>query len=1040
MIRFFAAHPTLANLLMIGFLAIGVFAAPTLLRETFPRVEPRKVQISVVYPGARAEDIEDAICQRIEDAVDGVTNVVEVSCEAVENRATAIVEMREGTNLDRFTADIKTEVEAITDFPDKSEQPIIRQLGRSDFVASVAVTGPRQRAELKAYAEVIKRRMLAAGIPKVEIKGFSAHQIRVEPKDALMRQLGLSIADIAAAIARQSVDLPAGALQTRGGEITIRFADERRRVSDFEGLIVVSGTDGGQIRLGELARITDRFDRDEEKYEFNGFATAILDITKTENEDTLEVIDAVRKFIAREKAIGPPDTALTITNDVSSIVRDRLQLLITNGVQGLGLVFLAMWVFFGFRYSFWITMGLPVSFAGASAIMVMLGYSINMLTMVGMLIVIGLLMDDAIVIAENIATQRAKGKSPLNAAVDGTSQVLPGVMSSFFTTICIFGSLAFLQGDIGAVLKVVPVVMLSVLIVSIVEAFVILPRHLSHSMGPEANSRSFMQNAAENMVEWLREKVVGRFVDVCVRWRYLTTGAAVGLLLISFSAIAGGVLKFSAFPELDGDVLEARVLLPQGTPLQRTEQIVQKLKQSLVQVAYELGKKQPAGKKQLIKNIAVKYSHNVDAHEQGAHVATLSVDLIGGEDRRTSNDEFLSRWRNKTGKLPDVIALKYTQPGAGAGPAGIAIDLRLQGKDLVALKNASNELQAWLRRYTGVNNILDDLRPGKSEIKITMKDGAKSLGLDARTVADQLRTAFFGTTVDEIQIGPESYEVDVRLDLADRNDLADLDYFTITTAQGDAVPLTTIANLREDRGYARINRINGVRTVTVQGDVDVRLANANEVISDTKSRFVPEFLKRHPGVSLAIEGQDKNAATTQKSMFTGFALGLIGVFLLLSFQFRSYVEPIVVMIVIPFSFIGVIFGHIAMGLDFTMPSLLGFVALAGVVVNDSILLVNFIKDRHGENTTVAQAAPIAARARFRAILLTSLTTIAGLLPILSETSIQAQILVPLVTSLAFGLLASTLLVLFVVPSLYAILDDFGLSTLARERRAKAAQG
>ena len=851
----------------------------------------------------------------------------------------------------------------------------------------------------------------------------------------MLRQLGLSISDIAAAIARQSLDLPAGALMTKDHEILIRFADERKKVHQFESLIVASSETGGQIRLADIARISDRFDREEDKILFNGKPAAILDITKTESEDTLEVIGQVRKFIAREEAVSPPGVSLKVTNDVSSIVRDRLELLVTNGLQGLGLVFLAMWLFFGFRYSFWITMGLPVSFAGAAAIMVALGYSINMLTMVGMLIVIGLLMDDAIVIAENIATQRSKGKTPLEAAIAGTNEVLPGVMSSFVTTICIFGSLAFLKGDIGAVLKVVPVVMLSVLVVSIIEAFVILPRHLSHSMKAENSNRSAMQNAAEAVVEWLREKLVGRFVDLCVKWRYLTTGLAVGLLLLSISAMAGGMLKFSAFPELDGDVLEARILLPQGSALHRTEEVVARVLRALDKVARELDKKQPEGEK-LIRNIAVKYNQNVDAHEQGAHVATVGVDLIAGELRRTSNDEFLSRWRQETGSPPDVISLKFTQPGAGAGPAGIAIDLRLQGEDLAALKRASMELQDWLRRYKGVHSILDDLRSGKPEIRISMKDGAKSLGVDARLIADQLRTAFFGTTVNEIQVGPETYEIDVRLDLNDRNDFADLDYFTITTPQGASVPLTTVANLKRDRGYARIKRINGQRTVTIQGDVDVRLANANEVITDTKKRFVPGFLKRHPGVRLTIEGQDKNAATTQKSMLTGFALGLIGVFLLLSFQFRSYVEPVVVMIVIPFSFIGTIFGHIVMGLDFTMPSLLGFVALAGVVVNDSILLVNFIKERHGAATTVAQAAPLAARARFRAILLTSLTTIAGLLPILSETSLQAQILVPLVTSLAFGLTASTLLVLFVVPSLYAILDDFGLSTLARERRQK----
>ncbi len=1036
MIKFFAAHPTVANLLMIGFLAAGLYAAPQLQRETFPRIEPRRVQVTVVYPGARPEDVEEAVCRRLEDAVDGVDNVVEVECDARENTAKAVVEMTEGGNLDRFFSDVKTEVDAIDDFPDEVEEPVIKQLGRTDFVASVAVTGPEQRPDLKAYAEEVKERMLRwGGIPKIEITGFSDHQIRIEIEDATLRQFGLSITDIADAVRRQSVDLPAGNIDASEGQVLVRFADERKKVHEYLDLIVVSGSQGGQIRLGDIATITDRFDLDEEKILFNGKLAAVLSVTKTENEDTLRVIDAINTFIAHEKQIAPPGVDFVVTNDVSSIVRDRLNLLLTNGAQGLALVFLSMWLFFGLRYSFWIAMGLPVSFMGAVAVMTVIGYSINMLTMVGLLIVVGLLMDDAIVISENIATQRHNGKPRLDAAIDGTRQVLPGVLSSFATTVCIFGSLAFLKGDIGAILKVVPVVMLCVLVISLIEAFLILPNHLSHSLHHASKSPPAVQNWVDQKVSWIRDNYIGRVVDVTVKWRYLTVGCAIACLLLSISAIAGGVLKFSAFPDLDGDTLEARILLPQGTPLSRTETVVDQVAAALARVDKALAPAQPEGQA-LVRNVSVSFNKNEDAYENGTHVATVGADLISADIRTTSNDEIFALWRKELGDIPDVIALKFTEPAVG--PAGRAIDLRLKGADLASLKAASLELQDWLRRYVGVHDLTDDLRPGKPEISIRLKEGAKNLGLDARSVADQLRTAFFGTTVNEIQVGPESFEIDVRLSVVNRDSMSDLDNFTVSTPEGERVPLTAVARLEESRGYARINRVDGVRTVTIQGDVDVRVANANEIISDTRARFLPDFLKRHPGVSLAVEGQNKEAQTTQVSMIGGFLLGLVGLFLILSFQFRSYVEPVVVMIVIPLAFIGVVIGHIAMGLDFTMPSMLGFTALAGVVVNDSILLVNFIKDHHKAGATVAEAAPKAARARFRAIFLTSITTILGLLPILTETSLQAQVLIPLVTSLAFGLLASTVLVLFVVPAIYAILDDFGLSTLARESRAMSA--
>ncbi len=1035
MIRFFAAHPTAANLLMMAFLAAGFYAAPTLQKETFPRVDPRRVQISVAYPGARPEDIETSICRRIEDRVNGVDNVAKVQCEARENLGLAVIEMVEGRDLDRFFSDIKTEVEAIDDFPEKVKKPVLEQIGATDFVTDVALTGPDNPTDLKAYAEQLKTRMLQwGGIPKVEITGFSDHQIRIELDGFKLRQFGLSINDVATVISRQSVDLPAGSVQTHDGDILIRLNEERKRVYDFFSLVVVSSAQGGEVRLGDIAQITDRFDLDEEKIFFNDKRAAVLKITKTQNEDTLKVIDAVKAFVENERLSAPALIALTITNDASSVVRDRLALLVTNGVQGLVLVFAAMLLFFGMRYSFWIVVGLPVSFMGAVAMMVIFGYSLNMLTMVALLIVIGLLMDDAIVIAENIASHREKGSPPLEAAVNGSLQVLPGVFASFATTVCIFGSLAFLKGDIGAILKVVPIVMLAVLVISLIEAFFILPAHLHHSLMHASTEKTFSQRHTDVFLEWMRERVVGRFADWTVSWRYFTVGVTIALFLLAISAMAGGLLKFSAFPDIEGDSIEARLLLPQGTPLARTKGVVAKLDKALQRLDENL-RKNEVGEQSLLKNVAILFNENKDAFEKGRHVATIRADLRASETRRARNDEILALWRKESGQIADVLALKFTN--GKAGPGGIPLDMRLKGEDLSALKKASIEFQSWLGRYEGVADVVDDLRPGKPEYAVRLKPGALQIGVDARMVGDQLRTAFFGTTINEIQVGGESYEIDVRLQQRDRDSLADLDYFTVITKAGDRVPLTTVATLERDRGYARINRVNGIRTVTITGELDTRIANANEIIADIKKRFLPEFLKRHPTVSFTVEGKDKEAGTTQRSMVSGFMLGIVGVFLLLSFQFRSYIEPLVVMIVIPLAFIGAVAGHIIMGIDFTMPSMLGFVALAGIVVNDSILLINFIKDRHGPGTTVAQAAPQAVRARFRAIFLTSLTTIVGLLPILSETSLQAQILIPLVTSLAFGLLASTLLVLFVVPAFYAILDDFGLSTLAKERRAEA---
>ena len=1028
MIRFFVDHPTIANLLMIGFLIIGLFSVGGLQRGTFPAVDPSRIEVTVPYPGARAEDVESAICERLESAVDAVTNVREVTCEAREGLGRAVVRMNEGEKIDVFLNDVKSEVEAINDFPDKAEQPVVKTLGRTDFVASVAISGIDDRSQLKIYAEQVRERMLLwGGIPKIDVKGFSTHQIRIELSTTVLRQFGLSVADIARTIQSQSLDLPGGSVESGDEHVLVRLADERKRPQDFMNLIVLSADTGGQIRLGDIATITDQFEKDEEKILFNGKPAAILYITKTRSEDTLTVIDAVKAFLVHESQQAPKSTAISLTTDGASLVRDRLELVAKNGAQGLVLVFLVMAIFFGLRYSFWVVMGLPVAFMGAFAIMSVTGYTLNMLTSIGLLIVVGILMDDAIVIAENIAAKRERGMSAHDAATEGALQVLPNVMSSFATTTLIFGSLMFLAGDLGAVLKVVPAVMLFVLVVSLVEAFLILPHHLSHTMHGRGGQTSKINEIAESVLNWMRENIVGRVVDFTVRFRYFTVGAAFGLLMVAVSMLVGGILKFTAFPDLDGDTIIARVLLPQGTPLSQTEAVVKKLEAALHEIDKELTPKQPGGK-QLIRQITTTFNENADAFETGPHVATLSADLLSGDFRSTRPAEILALWREKTGDLPDIIDLKFDE--AAVGPAGIAIDLRVKGNDLIQLKKVSSELVSWIGRYEGVTSVLDDLRPGKREIRVHLKEGAVTLGVNASLIADQLRAAYFGTKISELQVDGESYEVNVRLAAGDRNSLADFDNFTIALPNGAQIPISAVANIEVGRGYARINRHDGIRMVSVRGAIDARIANANDIVLDTLKRFVPDLKNRYPDVSVSAEGQNKEAQITQKSMLRGFVLGLIGVFLVLSFQFRSYVEPIVVMIVIPFALIGAIFGHIAMGLNFSMPSMLGFVALAGVVVNNSILLVSFIKLHHEEEGTVAKAAVLASRKRFRAIFLTSLTTIVGLLPILTETSLQAQIMVPLVASLTYGLTTSAIVVLFVVPAFYSILDDFGLSTLS----------
>ena len=1025
MIEWFARHPTAANLFMAAIMILGLVSLSGLQRETFPQIKNQDVEVRILYPGATAEEVEDALCRRLEDSLEGISDLDEMRCDAREGLGTATVSMREGAQMFRFLDDVKSEVDAIDDFPDGIEPPVVRELARTDAVISVAVTGPDDPVALKAYAERLKAGLLGLGrVAEVEVVGFSDHQIRIEIPAERLRRYGLSAADIAQAIQRQSVGRPVGRIEGGDEDVLLRFDDQRKDVDALRDLVAISGTSGAVIRLGEIATITDRFERDEDKVLFDGRRAAVLNVTKTRAEDTLKVYDAVAQFVAAEQALAPEGVSLTLTQDRSSLVRDRLQMLVRNGLQGLALVFLTLWLFFGARYSFWVTMGLPVSFLGALFVLPHLGVTINMLSMVGLLIGVGLLMDDAIVIAENVAARLAKGDTPMRAAIDGTRQVLPGVLSSFATTILVFGSLAFISGNLGQVLRVIPIVLILVVAVSLIEAFLILPSHLGHALAKPGNPNGFearFRRRFESGFGRFRDRWFGPTLDAAVDHRYLTLGLALMLLLLAVAMPAGGFLKFVAFPELDGDVLEVRVLLPQGTPLARTEQVVGQVTAALGRVDERFRPRQPDDQ-DLVQHVTLIYGQNPDAYESGPHVARVVVDLLGAEVRDAPLDEVIAAWREETGDLADVIALKFTEPAFG--PAGRAIDLRLKGDDLERLKAASLELQAWLNQYAGVQDLTDDLRPGKREYRLRLRPEAGTLGLDARGVADQVGTAFQGQIIDEFPVGPERYELELRLAADDRLGPDDLEGLVVTGRNGAQVPLAEVATIEEVRGWARIHRIDRHRAVTIQGDIDRHLANAQELIALAQRDFQPVLAEHYPEVRWQVQGESDEAGQTGKSLIRNVLLGMVGVYILLALQFRGYLAPLTVMAVIPMALIGVVFGHMALGLDLTMPSMVGMASLFGVVVNDSILLVVFIREARERGVSVLDAAKESGRARFRPILLTSITTVAGLAPLLLEQSLQAQILIPLATSLAFGLTTATVAALFLVPAIYTILDDY----------------
>jgi len=1029
-IRFFANHPTAANVLMVAIIILGISALPKLQRDTFPLIPTTEVEIRAIYPGATPAEVEDALCQRIEEALDSVAGLQELRCDARESLAIATAQMFEDTDLDTFFNDVKSQVEAITSFPAQVEKASIIKLERTANVASIAITSNMSPQGLKAYAETVKERLKQDPlIAQIKIQGFSEQQLLIEISANALQRYGVTLSDIRSTLERQSLDMPAGTLQTQSNDIIVRFIGQRRTTEELAELVIISAKNGGRVRLGELAKIDVAFERVEDYVLFNDQRAAILEISKTYDQDSLLVMEAINKHLEREILSAPKDVKLVVSSDVTSNIRDRLRILTSNGIQGLGLVFLTMWLFFSLRFSFWVTMGLPVSILGAVFGMYALGYTLNMMTLVGLLVAIGLLMDDAIVISENIAAQLSKGKKSLDAAVDGILQVMPGVLSSFFTTVMIVGPIAFLSGKMGDVLKYIPAVLIITLLVSLVEAFLILPAHLNHSMQHNSGKKpSLIQRKFQQGFERVRDTLFLPLVKKVTNNPQLAIGIMIFFVLMSIATMPAGMLKYQAFPNLESDVIQARIILPQGTPLQRNEEVVADLVKALKVLNEEFAPRQPDNQP-LIKNISVLFNTNMDAHESGSHVATVSADLLPAGSRDGKVDEILNRWRMLVGNVSDVIALKFTDKERGI--AGKAIDLRIQGMNLNELKTVSIEVQKFLSKIQGLDDISDDLRPGKPEFRVRLKESAGIFGITARTVADELRAAIYGKTSIEVLERYETYAVIVRLKADDRDSLDDLLKIQLRAPDGTLVPLGAVASIEKNRDYARIYRVNGMRTVTIQASLDTAKANAREVMGLLFKKLVPDLKKRYPNVGFVSQGQDKETQQTGGSLQTNLLIGLIGIYLLLTLQFRSYIQPFAVMLAIPMGFIGVVWGHLSMGLDLTMPSLVGFATLAGIVVNDNILLVAFVKEKLAEGVDVKTAGWSAAKDRFRPIMITSLTTLAGLLPLLMETSTQAQILIPLVASLAFGLLTATIASLFFVPAFFVLLDDVKLLKVSR---------
>ncbi|HET6581852.1 MAG TPA: efflux RND transporter permease subunit [Nannocystaceae bacterium] len=1027
MIRLLVRHPTAANLLMLVFVVLGVLGAPDLRRETYPEFEPSTIRVSASYPGADAEIVDELLVQAIEDAVSGLDGIDSLKSQAREGSASVTIEVEEGAVLAEVLADVKSAVDGIRDLPEDLDPPVVAAQSRRAPVVSIAVTGPMSPNDLKLYCEQLRRELLLdPEISQVSVAGFSTHRLLVRARQAALARQGLGIADLVAAIQAQSLDTPMGAIERAGGDILVRYSDEATSADVLAELVVKTTTTGGEVRLVDVAEVVDTFAIEEEQVDFNGSRACMLGITKTAWQDSLTVLANVEAFVAEQEARKPGGVTLTITQNVAQAIEQQIDLLVVNALQGLALVFAVLWLFFHVRLAFWVSMGLPVSVLGSLWFLGQLGQTINMMTMMGMLVALGLVMDDAIVLSENFAAHRERGKSAAAAAYDCVREVGAGVLSSFLTTACVFVPLMGIEGRIGRVLQVIPIVLLAVLTVSLMEAFLILPNHLAHAfrhVDPKAVHPA--RAAFDRWFERFRERRLGGTVDFAVRHRWLTLGLAVAVFLASVGWLTSGRLRYVAFPAAEGDVAEFRIALPPGASLERTRQEVERVVAAAWRVDEQLTPDQPEGKA-LVKNVTARFNSNADVDETGPHLATVSVDLLGVEERSITLDEFSRAWREEAGPMASAATARFTSGGRG-GPAGNAIEIAIQSEDLDEAQTVSARIRDWFAAYPGVADLGDDLDPGSEQVRVRLRPGAGTTGLTGATVAAQVRSALAGASVQTFHAAGDEYELFVELEHRSRDTLADLEYLPISITPGVSVPLGAIATIEVTRSYARISRTDGARTVTVTGAVDADVANAADLMARFANELQPELEVEFPSVRFAVGGAAQQSAEALGSMIARMMVGLFGVYVLLSLQFRSWVAPFVVMLAIPFSFVGVVWGHVLMGMPLSAQSIFGVVAISGVVVNDSILLMVFLFDARRAGATHLAAAQQASRDRFRAVLLTSATTIVGLFPIMFETSRHAQSLVPVAVSIVYGLAASTVLVLVLIPAAYAALADVGLA-------------
>ena len=1039
----FVRNRVLANVLLLIIAVVGILATFNMNREFFPEVSIDMIVVTVPYPGADPEEIEEGISRRIEESLDGIQGIKRYYTTSSENVGSAVVEVEDDADLSEVTDKVRNAIDSISTFPLDAEKPVISEVLFRRNVLYLVLWGDLSERQLKEWAEQIKDELQRiSGISQVTIIGTRSYEIAIEVSEERLQEYGLTFTDVSRAVRRGSLNLSGGVMRTKGEEIRVRTVGRKYTGEDFASIVVLASPDGEIITLDRLATINDGFTEDTVSATFNGEPCVMVALFQTGNEDAIAIADAVRDF-SDTKAL-PEGVHMSTFLNMTTMIEARIRLLTRNGMIGLTLVFLLLWLFLDLRLSFWVAMGIPISLAGAMAIMWAQGGSINMISLFALIMVLGIIVDDAIVVGEAIYVHRKRGQGQLQAAVEGVMEVGLPVLAAVTTTIVAFVPLGFTSGIMGKFIAVVPVAVIAALAISLIECLFLLPAHLNHL--PDLNAdveeghpwKRRVQRVRRRIshgMEWFVEHVYLPFVGKAVRWRYISLCVAISVILFTVGLYKGGMLKFVMFPPVDGDMMTSSIEFPDGTPSEVTRDAVEQTRAALERVVARF---ESISGDPIVKGVfaVVGQSGDEQQRSRGSNVGQVIVELLETKRRDIHYQDLNVAWEEEVGAIPGVISHTYT--GMEMGPPGANIEIWLQGDDMDMLLAASDDLKQKMRSYEGIYQVRDDYRPGKTELRVALKRESHVLGLTLDDLARQLYAGYYGMEAVRFQRGRDDVRVRVRYPLGERNTIAELGRVRIRTPQGSEVPFFSVADVHFAEGYSSIRRVNGQRRVVVTARVDSKRANSREVLADLRSgrsngwifgrgerqpAYLDTLVGKYRGLSWAFMGAQEDSRESIATLGRGFVIALLGIFVIIATIFRSYIQPFIIMVSIPFGIIGAFFGHILMGLDLTMLSLFGIVALAGVVVNDAIILIECV------NTFIAGGMPFfeavcrGGARRFRAIFLTTVSTCAGLTPIIIEKDMQAQFLIPMALSIAAGVAFSTMVTLVLIPSLMGILND-----------------